>query len=256
MSDHQLKTYAKLCTEFYDLEPHHNAAQAHAFYQERAREAHGPILEPMCGTGRFLIPLLQAGLDAEGFDASPHMLSAFRAKCLAVGLSTPPIWQQFVQGFTTSKRYALIFIPYGSWGLITDAGQAYKGLEALYGALAPGGRFFVEIETVASCPQPTGVWRRGVHTRADGSHLAVNTYTAYDPTTQLFKARCRYESIVNGAIVETETEDFEQYLYRFDEMDKLLSSVGFADIKKYQDYNSTPAIAQNIHTIIYLCTKE
>jgi hypothetical protein len=38
------------------------------FYVELAREAHGPVLEIACGTGRILLPCLQAGVDIEGLD--------------------------------------------------------------------------------------------------------------------------------------------------------------------------------------------
>ena len=34
----------------------------------------------MCGTGRFLIPMLEANLDIEGFDASTDMLEALQRK--------------------------------------------------------------------------------------------------------------------------------------------------------------------------------
>ncbi len=42
--------------------------------------ANGPILEPMCGTGRFLLPLIEDGFDVHGFDASDHMLGVLHAK--------------------------------------------------------------------------------------------------------------------------------------------------------------------------------
>lgn len=249
-----LTTYLKLCTEFYDLE-HHQDAQDVAFYMDYACQAHGPILEPMCGTGRFLIQMLQAGFDIEGFDASPHMLNALEQKYKAITNKKPPVWQQFVQDFSSDKRYKLIFVPYGSWGLMTSLEDSKHSLAAMYHHLLPGGKFIVEIETVASVPQPCGIWRRGVHKRADGSLVAINTLTSYDPTTQIFRSICRYESIVQGAVVATETEDFLQYLHRFVEMDDLLANAGFTSIQKYQDYKKTPATDPNAPLIIYECTK-
>ena len=35
----------------------------------------------MCGSGRFLIPILENGIDIEGTDASGHMLDNCRKKC-------------------------------------------------------------------------------------------------------------------------------------------------------------------------------
>ncbi len=36
------------------------------FYVALAREASGPLLDIACGTGRILLPCLQAGVDIEG----------------------------------------------------------------------------------------------------------------------------------------------------------------------------------------------
>jgi SAM-dependent methyltransferase len=41
-----------------------------SFWLKVAREANGPVLEAGCGTGRVLLRLLEAGLDADGFDLS------------------------------------------------------------------------------------------------------------------------------------------------------------------------------------------
>lgn len=250
-----LKTYLKLCTEFYDLENHPNDAQAMSFYMQHAHKAQGPILEPMCGTGRFLIPMLQAGLDAEGFDASSYMLDAFKQKYVQVSTQTEVVWQQFVQDFERNKRYQLIFIPYGSFGLITNYEDRAKSLGAMYCHLESGGKFIVEIETVASVPQPCGVWRRGVNTRSDGSKIALNFLASYDQQSQIFQSFSRYESIIDNKVQTTEEENFQQYLYRLDEFDQLLLDAGFTNIKKYPAYTPDEVVDENTPIIIYECGK-
>ncbi len=255
MNKQNLATYQKLCTEFYDLVRHPYAQQALNLYMNYAKQADGPILEPMCGTGRFLIPMLQAGYDAQGFDASEYMLECFRQKFAAISDKPAPVWQEFVQNFSSHKRYQLIFVPYGSWGLITNLDDCKKGLETMHHHLAPGGKFVIEIETIASLPVPCGIERRGVQTRTDGSKIALTTMTSYDSESQIFNSLCRYESIVENNIVTTETENFQQYLYHFDEMDQLLANAGFNSIKKYQDHVLNPAIDRTTHILIYECTK-
>ena len=44
------------------------------------QESGGPVLDPMCGSGRFLIPLMEDGFDVHGFDASPTMLERLHKK--------------------------------------------------------------------------------------------------------------------------------------------------------------------------------
>jgi SAM-dependent methyltransferase len=255
MTRSPLTTYLTLCTEFYDLEQHPYDAQALEFYMHCARTAQGNILEPMCGTGRFLIPMLQAGLAVEGFDASTHMLQALRQKYATINNNLPPVWEQFVQDFSPDTEYNLIFVPYGSWGLMQDIEDSKKSLKIMYNALAVGGKFIVDIETVASAPKSLNTWHRGISTRKDGSCIALNTYPTYNPGTQIFKSICRYESIVKNSIEALETEDFYMYLYQFDEFEKYLQAAGFTDIKKYQDYNKTPATDARAPLIIYECTK-
>jgi SAM-dependent methyltransferase len=250
-----VKPYKKLCTEFYDLEPHRDGAESHIFYMQHAQLANGPILEPMCGTGRFLIPMLEQGYDIEGFDASPDMLDALKKKWAQLSDTRPPVWQQKIQDFGKQKWYNLIFVPYGSWGLISNTDDAKKSLSLMYNHLAPGGKFIIEIETVDSVPQPCGIWRRAIHTRTDGSKIAVNSNASFDAVTQMFTATCRYESFTSAGIDAVEHEIFEMYLYRFDEMDALLQAAGFTNIKKYQDYAGTQATDQATHIIVYECTK-
>ncbi|MFA6527845.1 MAG: class I SAM-dependent methyltransferase [Candidatus Babeliales bacterium] len=250
-----MKTYSKLCTEFYDLEQHPNATQAHLFYMYHARQAKGSILEPMCGTGRFLIPMLQAGLDIQGFDASSHMLDALIKKYALVSAQAAPVWQQFLQEFSCDKRYQLMFIPYGSLGLITNYQDLKKSLAVMYEHLAVGGKCILEIETIASVPHPCGVWRRGSHTRPDGSKIVLNFLASYQPETQLFQSRSRYESVSDGVVIESEEELFQQHLCRFDELDMLLQDVGFPTIKKYAPYDADQPVDENTPIIIYECQK-
>ena len=81
-----LDTYLSLCTEVYDLSKPNPPEDAYAFYRDYAMKANGPILEPMCGAGRFLLRLLEEGFNVHGFDASDHMLEALHAKAKSKNL--------------------------------------------------------------------------------------------------------------------------------------------------------------------------
>ena len=68
--------YKRLLTEAYDLDKPEAPEQEFARWLQFAREARGPVLEVMCGSGRFLVPLAEAGIDIDGVDASEDMLAA------------------------------------------------------------------------------------------------------------------------------------------------------------------------------------
>lgn len=234
-------TYRKLAATYYDLTTHPRDTAAQQFYLAQAQRANGPILEPMCGSGRFLIPLLQAGHDIAGFDASQDMLDALRRRWAQISPTPAPVWQELVQNFTSQQQYQLIFIPYGSWGLITNLAQARAGLQRLYDHLKPGGKLIIEIETITSLSDNLGLRLRDIQSLPDGSRIALNALGSYNSATQIFRSTCSYELMINGQVTATEHELFEQYLYRQDEFDADLRAVGCHNFTVYQDHAYTPA---------------
>ena len=135
--------YGPLCTEFYDLDKPSAPADALTYYLERARRCGGAVLEPMCGSGRYLLPLLAAGVDIEGVDAAPAMLAACRRHAARLGLR-PILHEQSLESLTLPRRYALAFVPAGSVGLLEDRALA-AGLERLRGLLECGATLLLEV---------------------------------------------------------------------------------------------------------------
>src|SRR5216117_2081445 len=68
------------------------------FYVGLARAAKGPVLDVTCGTGRVLLPCLQAGVDIEGLDLFPAMLATLQDKAAALGFN-PALHQADMAGF-------------------------------------------------------------------------------------------------------------------------------------------------------------
>src|SRR5438128_8577911 len=84
------------------------------FYVALAREASGPVLDVACGTGRILLPCLQAGVDIEGLDLFGPMLKTLRAKAAVLGLS-PRLHQADMSDFSLSRRFRLVMIPFNAF---------------------------------------------------------------------------------------------------------------------------------------------
>lgn len=81
-----IDTYLGLCTQVYEISKPTAPEEPLAFYKSYADETSGAILEPMCGTGRFLLPLAKNGYKIEGSDASEHMLDVLRSKAEQINL--------------------------------------------------------------------------------------------------------------------------------------------------------------------------
>ena len=165
-----MNSYGKLCTQYYDIDKPQPQADALAFYLDQAALSGGPLLEPMCGSGRFLLPLMQAGYDITGVDASPEMLAACRRKALRLGL-TPDLHQQFLHELDLPCAYALVLIPLRFiWPDHRPFSSARKPAQA-FSAHAPrgsgGARMRSDDDTTRSQPRTRGKPRHTAGRRRD-----------------------------------------------------------------------------------------
>jgi len=77
-----LSYYSKLSSEVYDIDKYVGLSFGDVeFYSDRLASCTGNILEPGVGTGRILIPLLEKGLNVDGFDVSNEMLKVCQNNC-------------------------------------------------------------------------------------------------------------------------------------------------------------------------------
>lgn len=82
-----MDSYLNLGACYYDSIRAEPPEEAYAFYRSYASDSLGLILEPMCGSGLFLLPLVKEGFTVHGFDASPYMLASLHHKAQQQGLS-------------------------------------------------------------------------------------------------------------------------------------------------------------------------
>ena len=228
-----MNSYRKLCTEFYDLDKPAPPPEALDFYREYARQARGRILEPMCGSGRFLLPLLAEGYAVEGVDASLDMIRACREHGARRGLQ-PIVHEQFLEQLDLPHRYGLVFIPAGSFGLLTDPRVVSAALARLLAHMESNARLVVEVERlVPFTPEP---WRgRWVERPDDGARIVISQLTRYDAARRVLENVHRYELVRNGQLLETEWEELNVRLYEPAEFGALLSDHGFADVRQLDD---------------------
>jgi SAM-dependent methyltransferase len=129
--------------DLYDL-LFHNFDYGIDFYLAEAGAAGGPVLDVACGTGRILLPLLRAGVDADGLDAFPAMLEGARRKAAAEGFA-PALHQAEMREFRLPRRYARIFIPFNSYVHNLTQEDQIAALRTCREHLLPGGRLVFDI---------------------------------------------------------------------------------------------------------------
>ena len=110
------------------------------FMMHFAREAEGPVLEVGCGTGRLLLPMLQEGIDAKGFDSSESLLARLRTKAQLLGLKSPAVKIASMDRFRYRERFDRIFVPFRTLNHSPDPEAQIATLRNIHRHLRPGGQ--------------------------------------------------------------------------------------------------------------------
>ncbi len=247
----KLDTYLSLCSEVYDLSKPTPPENEYAFYRGYVENAKGPVLEPMCGTGRFLLPLIEEGFDVQGFDASEHMLNTLDSKVKAKKLN-PTVWKGFVEELKRPEKYNLIFIPAGSFCLIIEPDAIKLALKTFYDHLSNDGVLLFEGETIKSVPQ-LGVWRGSIWNKSDGNKIILSTLASYK--NNVCNTLCKYELADNNSILHTEIEEIKVRIYAPNELIEILKSCGFKHIRLIKAFDSDAMPDENDESIVYECRK-
>ncbi len=195
-----LGSYGRLATEVYDIDkPIGHSFGDVEFYSERLRSCAGPILEPAVGTGRVLIPLLEAGLTVEGVDGSPEMLAVCRARCAQWGLH-PVLHEGDMRTLSLSKRYEAVIVPAGSFLLIERREESIGALRRFRDHLVPGGRLIVDIELQTEFT--TGAVSTSSYETPDGETITLERkLVEVDFLEQYTVAHLRYERWRDGELL-------------------------------------------------------
>ncbi len=106
-------------------------------------ESGQPALDAGCGTGRLLVPYLQAGLDVDGADVSADMLAACRERAEREGLPAPDLYQQALHELDLPRRYRTIVVC-GAFGLGSRRVDDVAALRRIYEHLEPGGTLVLD----------------------------------------------------------------------------------------------------------------
>lgn len=108
--------YGQLCAEFYDADKKFATNNELKLYKELFSK-NDSILEPMCGSGRLLIPLVQQGYNVHGIDNSAYMLKRCRERANSLG-ADPVLYEGNIENYPFEYQFQYIIIPLGSFQLL------------------------------------------------------------------------------------------------------------------------------------------
>lgn len=235
-----INRYGSIAAEVYDIDKPFGRLPDTAFHLPRLAMVDGPILEPACGSGRTLLPLMEAGHDVWGFDPSPEMLAQCRARSKAAGYSAKLTQARF-DDFTFDERFAALIVPVGSFTLIEDFAEALRVLRRFYDHLRPGGVAILDIQPLSFLTPHSDDLRSW--SAPNGDLLTVEgRRVETDWIGQRARTRYRYERWRNNALIESQIEIMAQRYWGRDEFALALTEAGFTDVRVCGGYDRTRSV--------------
>jgi SAM-dependent methyltransferase len=230
-----LNRYGAMCAEVYVLDKPPGALGDIDYYRNALANLEGPFLEAACGSGRLMIPMLEAGFDYHGFDHSEHMLAQCRKAADERGLSLN-VQRTTYEDFSFEQRFGAIVSPVGSFTLVDDFDAALAALGRFHQQLRPGGRLFVDIMALAGLTRtPDHHLRRWMTPTGDLLQID-STLVELDLMAQRRVSHDRYERWRGGRLVEQELEVLAIRFWSLTEFELALKDAGFVEIRVCGDY--------------------
>lgn len=249
--------YGELCTEVYDLTK--KVGQSFGgdieYYTNRLKENGGHTLEAMVGSGRVIIPLLEAGLKVDGMDYSAEMLASCQKRLDERSLSCN-LYQSDLQQLELPRKYDNIIIPGGSFLLIEKRKESRQALEQMYEYLEVGGRLIFDIFLPTDNFEAGKVLRTLTVDCPNGDIITMEDKLVDVNFFEQYKVSyLKYEKWSKGSLIQTELQRFAIRWYGIEELKLIMESIGFRNVSISADfeYGKKPAHARQ--SFVFEATK-
>lgn len=229
MHDKSKSAYGKLCTLIYDLDKPFAGSQEIGSYTKHIPSKSSKILEAMCGSGRFLIPMLKEGYSISGFDSSDDMLKACADKCSELDLHTR-LFIADVTNFRCEEKYDHVLITAGSASLLTNSGELAGAFRNIYDCLVPGGSFIFTYVGTDDRPEGGKEWREVMSYPHGRGEITCREKVFCEAGSNIADHEYMYELSESGKVIETEYQKLALRRYSFAELKTALQECGFRGV--------------------------
>jgi SAM-dependent methyltransferase len=223
------------------------------FWLDLAGSLNGPILELGCGTGRVLVPLLQAGHELVGLDVDLAMLNYLKAHLEPRFASCADLVQGDLAAYHFSKNFGLIFLACNTLSMLPIETRR-NAFSIINSHLSSDGLF------AASIPNPLLLSSLSDSVEAEleetffhpktGNPLQVSSeWQRLDRRTLNF--RWHYDHLLPDGRVERSSVEVEHTITRLDEYKSELRAAGLSIEASYGDFHRSAYNAESPYLIIF-----
>lgn len=212
-----------------------------AFYRELARSCGGRVLEVMCGSGRLLLPLAQAGLRVAGIDISGAMLARARERLRAAGLlDRVELSEGDICGCAPQGPFGLAIVAINSFMHLLTTEQQLAALGQIHDALRPGGTLALDLfnpDAARLAEQNGALALDKQFALAEGARVHKFVAQQADMAAQINHVTFLYDELdADGRVTRCALPFRMRWLYRY-ELEHLLARAGFALEHVYGSYD-------------------
>ena len=206
-------------------------------------------MEPLCGSGRFLIPFMERGFTISGMDLSAEMLHKLKQKAPGAKAICADIME-----YASEERFDYIFISSGSVSLFTDINICKKILKKLKELLTPEGKLVFAVDTVKNRCADDSDYKVSVSVKTkEGFDLILKNKNYYDMQSQTQYSPAIYALYNGAALLQREYMDFQTHLYAFGEMEQYLKEIGFKRTITYSSFQKQIATDSECEMFLFEC---
>jgi len=229
------------------------------FYLGLAKATGGSVLDVACGTGRILLPCLQAGVDTDGLDLFAGMLTRLRQKAAALGFS-PQLYQANMAGFRLPRRYALIMIPFNAFVHNLTTEDQLATLKSCCTHLQPGGMlvFDTAFPGPAWINAPNGIREMEMEIPHPETGLPMRLWDTrtFDRVKQIQESHNEIEMLdAKGAVIAVHhAKTTIRWIYKT-EMELLLGAAGFDHWNISGGFDGRPLLHETDAMIVQAWTR-
>ncbi len=246
----------EVSAKYYDIW-HEDFTDDIQFYLKLAQRTGGPVLEPMSGTGRVLIPFARGGYEITGVDRSPSMLDVCTTK---LGFETREVQERIdliqddIRTFKTPKRFRLAIIPFNSFLHMTEVEDQELALRNIADHLLDGATFSFSCFN-PKLDRPESLMRhRGTKLSPQGEIISWFEAQIFDFPSQKTTVHYFYDISRQDKQVRRVTTRFTlRYLFHSEAIG-LLNRCGFEVVEVYGDYNMAP-FKNTSEQMVFVCRK-
>ncbi len=211
------------------------------FYRELARRCGGPILEPMCGSGRLLLPLARAGYRLAGVDISPTLLELARGKLATAGLlGQVELMEADIRHTALAGPFSLAVVALNSFMHLATTNDQLAALGQIHAALRPDGLLALDLfnpDLRALAAYNNELVFDKLLTLADGTCAHKFVTQQADPAAQILDIQFIYDELdAEGRVRRCVLPFTLRWLYRY-ELEHLLARAGFVLEAVYGSYD-------------------